>query len=798
MPSVVVSITQGLLRDVPAMKPAGPELPFATPSFRGRLGRLIDESEPARPEISLPGEDAPNIVVVLLDDVGFGTCSTFGGPVPTPALDRVARNGVRLNQFHTTALCSPTRAAMLTGRNHHSVHMGNIPEGASGFPGYDCIIPKEAASIAEILRHYGYSTGAFGKWHLTPAHEQTLTGPFDRWPTGLGFERFYGILSAEASQYEPPIFDQTTPVMPYEGHDHYHMSEDITDRAIDWIRLQRGSNPHRPFLAYLATGAMHCPHHVWPEYIERFKGQFDEGWDVLRERIYRRQLELGVIPEGTTLTPRPSEIPSWEEYPDRYKPVAARLMEVFAGFMAHTDEQVGRLLTALDEMGETDNTLFIYITGDNGASAEGTVNGAWSAPSFQNGLPEDPEWLLEHMDDFGSARCENHYNLAWAWALDSPFQWMKQVASHFGGTRNAVAIQWPRRIKDHGALRSNFHHVTDIFPTLLDAAGIDAPKRVNGLEQMPIDGVSMLPTLTSAVAPETHVVQYFEMFGNRAIYHDGWIASCFHGRVPWKRFDSVPFDGPQEKWELYDIRSDFSQGRDLSAEHPEKLMELISLFDTEALRNNVYPLKEPIQGFGPKFAVPDALGSLQKMTYTKVHQRMPERSVVNLKNCSFRITAEIEVPSVGCEGVIAAQGGNMAGWSLYVGADGKPRYHYNWFGHEHSVAVSSRSLEPGRHVITLDHVYDGGFGAGGDSVLGIDGEPVGHVRIERSVPVVFSISGETFDVGLDSGAAVGNYPHIFRFTGGILGVTLERLSEPTPEVKALIADAEFRASLSVQ
>jgi arylsulfatase len=586
--------------------------------------------------------------------------------------------------------------------------------------------------------------------------------------------------------------------MPYEGRDDYHMSEDITDRAIEWIRLQRGSNPHRPFFAYLATGAMHCPHHVWPEYIDRFKGQFDDGWDALRERIYRRQLELGVIPKGTALTPRPAEVPSWNDYPDKYKPVAARLMEVFAGFMAHTDEQVGRLLNALDAMGETDNTLFIYITGDNGASAEGTVNGAWSAPSFQNGLPEDPDWLLEHMGDFGSARCENHYNLAWAWALDSPFQWMKQVASHFGGTRNAMAIQWPQRISDRGALRSNFHHVTDIFPTLLEAAGIDAPQRVNGLDQMRIDGVSMVPTMVSSSAPESHVTQYFEMFGNRAIYHDGWIASCFHGRVPWKRFESVPFDGPQERWELYDVRSDFSQGVDLSERFPEKLVELRALFDEEARRNNVYPLKEPIQGFGPKFAVPDALGELTKMRYTKVHYRMPERSVVNLKNCSFRVTAEIVVPSTGCEGVIVAQGGNMAGWSLYVGSDGKPRYHYNWFGHEHSVAVSNTALEPGRHVVTVNHVYDGGFGAGGDSVLDIDGRAVGHVRIERSVPVVFSISGETFDIGLDSGAPVGQYPHIYRFTGEIVGVTLERLSEPSSEVTALIADGEFRASLAVQ
>lgn len=782
----------------PPAVPTGPAIPFGSEPFAGVTGRLIGESQPRRPDVPLPSPEAPNIVLVLLDDVGFGTCATFGGPVPTPALDCVAAGGVRLNQFHTTALCSPTRAALLTGRNHHAVHMGNIPEGASGFPGYDCIIPGEAASVAEILRQYGYSTGAFGKWHLTPVHEQTLTGPFDRWPTGMGFERFYGILSAEASQYEPPMFDQTTPVMPYEGRADYHMSEDITDKAIEWMRLQRASNPHRPFFTYLATGAMHCPHQVWPEYIERFAGHFDDGWDALRERIFRRQLELGVIPAGTVLTPRPQEVPAWEDYPDRYKPVAARLMEVFAGFMAHTDEQVGRVLDALDEMGETDNTLFIYVTGDNGASAEGTVHGAWSAPSFQNGIPEEPEWLLEHMDDFGSPRCENHFNLAWAWALDSPFQWMKQIASHFGGTRNAVAIRWPRRIKDAGALRSNFHHVTDLYATLLDAAGIDPPSSVNGLEQMPIDGVSMLPTMESASAAENHVTQYFEMFGNRAIYHDGWIASCFHGRVPWERFGSVPFDGPQERWELYDIRNDFSQGVDLAAAHPDRLLKLQELFDAEARRNNVYPLKEPGQTLGGAYSVHDALRGLKKMTYSDVHWRMPERSVVNLKNCSFRITADVTVPEPGCEGVIVAQGGNMAGWSLYVGPDGRPRYHYNWLGHEHYVAVSREVLAPGRRTLVVEHAYDGGWGGGGDSVMSIDGAPVGHVRVERSVPVVFSISGETFDVGLDSGAAVGEYPHVYRFTGAIHGVTLERLSEVPPELRAMIEDAEFRASLAVQ
>jgi arylsulfatase len=639
-------------------------LPQPTPEFEGVQGSIIAESTPAAMQMPKAPKGAPNIVLILLDDVGFGTCSTFGGPVPTPALDRVAANGVRFNQFHTTALCSPTRAAMLTGRNHHTVHMGGIPEGANVFPGYDSVIPKEAASVAEILRQSGYSTGAFGKWHLTPLWEQTLAGPFDRWPTGLGFERFYGILNAEASQWEPPMFDQTTPVMPYEGRDDYHMTEDIADKAISWMRIQKASQPEKPFFTYIATGAMHCPHHVAPEWIQKFTGQFDQGWDELRREIYERQLALGVIPEGTTLTPRPGEVPSWEEYPDRYKPVASRLMEVFAGFMAHTDAQIGRVLDAVEAMGEADNTLFMYITGDNGASAEGTVHGAWSAPSFQNGIPEDPEWLLDHMDDFGTARCENHYNLAWAWALDSPFQWMKQVASHFGGTRNAMAVQWPARISQPGELRTQFHHVVDIMPTLLAAAGIQIPTVVNGLHQLPVDGISMLYAMEGNDGPSTRTTQYFEMFGNRAIYHDGWIASCFHGRVPWNRFGMVPFFGDQEKWELYNIAEDFSQGVNLAEKFPEKLAEMLELFDAEAKRNNVYPLREPGSALGMTVVPPDSLGGLKKMTYTADHIRMPERSVVNLKNCSFRITADIDVPTSGCHGVIACQGGNMAGWSL--------------------------------------------------------------------------------------------------------------------------------------
>lgn len=773
-------------------------IPKPTPPFEGVQGYTVPDSTPAPLSITRAPEGAPNIVLVLLDDVGFGTCGTFGGPVPTPALDRIAARGLRFNQFHTTALCSPTRAAMLTGRNHHTVHMGGIPEGANVFPGYDSVIPKEAATVAEILKQSGYSTGVFGKWHLVPTWEQTLAGPFDRWPTGLGFERFYGILSAEASQWEPPMFDQTTPVMPYEGRGDYHMTEDVVDKAISWMRVQKASQPSRPFFGYIATGAMHCPHHVAKEWIDRFSGQFDQGWDSLRREIYERQLALGVIPEGTRLTPRPDEVPSWDDYPDRYKPVATRLMEVFAGFMAHTDAQIGRVIDALEEMGEFDNTLFMYITGDNGASAEGTIHGAWSAPSFQNGIPEDPEWLLEHIDDFGTARCENHYNLAWAWALDSPFQWMKQVASHFGGTRNAMAVSWPARIRDAGGLRTQFHHVVDVMPTLLAAAGVPVPGIVNGLEQLPVDGVSMTYAFDSPDGPSTRSTQYFEMFGNRAIYHEGWMASCFHGRVPWNRFGMVPFDGPQEKWELYNIADDFSQGHDLSQEHPEKLAQLRDLFDAEARRNNVYPLREPGSTFGMKVVPPTNLNGARKMTYIADHVRMPEQSVVSVKNCSFVISADVTVPADGCEGVIVCQGGNMAGWSLYVGADGRPRYHYNWLGHDHFVATSSVMLTPGRHSIVVRHAYDGGFGGGGHSVLLVDDAIVGHVYVERSVPVVFSISGETFDVGLDSGAPVGDYPHVYRFTGEIHGVTIERLSEPPPEVVALIVEGEFRASLSTQ
>lgn len=773
-------------------------LPVTPGPFKGGIERLLTDSRATPLTRDEAPKGAPNIVLIMLDDVGFGSFGTFGGPIPTPALDAVAAAGLKYNQFHTTALCSPTRAALLTGRNHHAVHMGGIPEIANSFPGYDSVIPKSSASVAEILRQNGWATGCFGKWHLTPIWEQGPAGPFDRWPTGMGFEKFYGIISAEASQWEPAVYDQTTPVFPNVDKPDYHLTEDLVDQSIAWIERVRATAPDRPYFLYLPTPAVHTPHHAPKAWIDRFAGQFDDGWDALRERIFERQLALGVIPAGTRLTPRPAEIPAWADYPDRYKPVARRLMETFAGFLAHTDHHIGRLLEFIESTGEGDNTLVIYITGDNGASAEGTLNGAWSAPSFQNGVPEDPEWLLEHMDDFGTARCENHFNVGWAWSLDAPFQWMKQVASHFGGTRNAMALSWPARIANRGGLRPQFHHVVDIAPTILAAAGVATPSSVNGVVQTPMDGVPMLYSFDDAGTPSTRTTQYFEILGNRAIYHDGWMASCFHGRVPWLRFISAEFDGPQERWELYDIANDFSQSHDLSAVYPEKLSELQALFDAEARRNSVYPMRDATRLRDPGLTVPTALGTLQSVTYTAAHVRIPEGVVVNLKNCSYRITANIEIAAAPARGVIACQGGNMAGWSLYLDDEGVAHFLYNYLGRDLTFLSASAPLGQGGHQLEVHFAYDGGLGAGGDLTLSVDGVASAAARLERTVPVVFSMSGETFDVGLDSGAPVGPYPHVYPFTATIRSVTLERLSDLSAADREDLSRREFRASLSSQ
>jgi arylsulfatase A-like enzyme len=599
-------------------------------------------------------------------------------------------------------------------------------------------------------------------------------GPMDRWPTGLGFERFYGFMGGEASQWEPSLLDQTTPINPHVGKENYHLTEDLADQTISWIRNQKTSAPDKPFFIYFAPGATHAPHHAPQEWIEKFAGQFDQGWDALRDEIFKRQLASGVIPEGTANTVRPDSIPSWDEYPDEYKKVASRLMEVYAAFLGHTDAQVGRIIEAIKELEQWENTLFIYIVGDNGASAEGTIHGTWSAPSMQNGFPEDPQWILEHIDDLGGPEAENHYNVGWAWALDAPFQWTKQVASHFGGTRNATAISWPKGIKDAGGLRPQFHHVIDIVPTILDAANIPAPERVNGVTQEPIEGVSMLYSFEDAEAPSNHRTQYFEILANRAIYNEGWVAACFHGRPPWVRSERLEVGGPQEKWELYNIENDFSQGNDLAEEYPEKLAELQELFDEQAWKYDVYPLSGETTSRSLPFHRPSLIAGQKQFTYYPENVHMPELAIVNMKNRSFEMTAELEIPEDGAEGVVICQGGNMAGWSLYV-ENNKPVYYYNWLGHEKYAVASDLELPAGPVSLKVDFDYDGdGLGMGGTATISVNDEQVAEGRIEKTVPFVFSMSGETMDVGIDTGAPVAHYPeHEFPFTGTIRKVNIE-------------------------
>lgn len=767
-------------------------LPKATPPFTGRVDRLLENAEPRRLQARQAPGKAPNILLVMLDDVGFGSFSSFGGPVDAPGFQSVADRGLLYNQFHTTALCSPTRATLLTGRQHHSVHMGGITEIANSFPGYDSQIPLEAASVAQILQMSGYGTSCFGKWHLTPSWEQGPAGPYDRWPTGMGFDRFYGIIGAEASHWEPAAYDQTTPISPHINRPGYHLTEDLADQAINWMERHRVSAPDRPWFCYFSTPAVHAPHHAPSDWIEKYQGKFDAGWDNLRQEIFARQVQLGVIPENTNLTVRPDEIPAWNEYPERYRPVATRLMECFAGFLAHTDHHIGRVIDAA--RAQERETLVIYLSGDNGASAEGTIHGAWSAPSFQNGVHEDPEWLLEHIDDFGTAKCENHFNVGWAWALDAPFQWMKQVASHFGGTRNGLAIEWPGQIDDKGGLRSQFHHAVDIAPTILEAAGITAPDTVNGITQEPFHGIPMGYSYADD-GPSKRTTQYFEILGNRAIYNDGWIASCFHGRVPWIRMQGFEFDGPQEQWELYDVKNDFSQSIDLADKHPDLLKQLIDLFDSEAKKFGVYPLRDAGSRRGGELGVPHALDGLRTMTYTTAHVRMPESVVVRLKNCSWRITGDIETTDI-ARGVIACQGGNMSGWSMWLD-DGTPNFTYNCFGHE-ITTLAGAPLAPGAHRIEAIFDYDGGFGMGGELVLMVDDRAVARNRLDQTVPIGFSMSGETFDVGTDAGSPVGPYPHDYQCTATIKGVTLTRLSEPGAAVQAAELEGLLRAGFSTQ
>jgi arylsulfatase A-like enzyme len=723
-----------------------------------------------------PPAGAPNVLVVLIDDAGFGSSSVFGGPCDTPNLEKLAGNGLRYNRFHTTALCSPTRAALLTGRNHHSVGMGNITENATSAPGNSSIRPNTAAPLAEILKLNGYSTAQFGKCHEVPVWEVTPVGPFNAWPTGGGgFEYFYGFIGGETNQWYPALFEGTTPVeQPKMPEDGYHLTEDLANRASKWIHQQKSLMPDKPFFVYFAPGATHAPHHAPKEWIERYRGRFDKGWDALREETFARQKELGVIPRDCELTERHAQIPAWNTISPEMKPVLARQMEVYAAFLSHTDHQIGRLVDALSDLDILDDTLVYVIIGDNGASAEGSLQGTFNEILSITGYGEleTPEYLTGRLDEFGGPTAYNHYAVGWAHAMDTPYQWTKQVASHFGGTRNGTIVHWPRGIKAKGEIRSQFFHVIDVAPTVLQVAGLPEPTYVNGVMQKPIEGVSMAYTFDDAGAEERHQTQYFEMMGNRGIYHKGWTAVTRH-RTPWEtgKMQLPAFD--DDAWELYDTNSDWSQAHDLAGEQPEKLAELQRLWLIEAAKYNVLPIDDRMA----ERADPDAAGRPRLVTGSRQllfggMGRLTENSIVNYKNRSYAVTAEVVVPDGGAEGVIVAVGGSIGGWSLYA-RDGKPKYCYNFYGLNEYFAEGADPLPAGTHQVRLEFAYDGGgVGKGGDVTLYVDGKEAGSVRVEQTEPLVFS-ADETLDIGNETGSPVTKDYATRRFNGEVKWVEID-------------------------
>jgi arylsulfatase len=745
-----------------------------------------------------PPEGAPNVLVILLDDVGFGAASVFGGPCRTPTAERLAGNGLAFSRFHTTALCAPTRQALLTGRNHHAVGMGAITEIATAAPGYTSIRPQSAAPLAEVLRLNGFATAQFGKCHEVPVWQTSTVGPFDAWPTGGGgFEHFFGFLGGETNQYAPALYSGTTPVeqttTPEEG---YHFTEDMTDRAIGWVRQLTALTPDRPFFMYYAPGATHAPHHVPLEWADKYRGQFDDGWDALRDRIFAEQKRRGVVPEDAALTERHDEIPAWDDMPTELKSVLARQMEIYAGFLEHTDHHIGRLVGALEELEVLDNTLVFYIIGDNGASAEGNINGSFNEYLFFNGAAamETPEFLAAHIDQFGTPAAYNHFSVGWAHAMDTPYQWTKQVASHWGGTRNGTIVHWPQGISTTG-VRHQFHHVIDIAPTVLDVAGIPQPDRVNGAEQTPIHGVSMRYTFDDPDAVDRHTTQYFEIAGNRGIYHEGWTAVTKHA-TPWVAMAELPAF-VDDVWELYSPE-DWTQADDLAERMPEKLRELQELFLVEARRYNVLPLDDRrVERFDAAIAGRPTLIQGRKQILYGGMSRLTEATTLNIKNVSHAVAADIEVPEGGATGVIIAQGGAFGGWSLYLRHDGVPVYCYNLMGLQLTKVAGADRLAAGNHRVVMSFAYDGGGPArGGDITLSVDGIDVAEGRLERTVPLVFSLD-ESCDVGLDGGLPVSDdyRSESSSFTGTVRTVLIE-LADGESDFSHLI-DPQLRLSVAL-
>ncbi|MBP1684248.1 MAG: arylsulfatase [Deltaproteobacteria bacterium] len=745
-------------------------LPPPEPPFRGKLATLSTDSKPDYPQWVKAPAGAPNILLVLLDDTGFGQPSTFGGPIATPNFSRIAQTGLRYNQFHTAGVCSPTRAALLTGRNAHSAGTGTITELGEGYPGYTTILPRSTATIAEILRQNGYNTAMFGKWHNTPDHETSPAGPFDHWPTGVGFEYFYGFLGGDTNQWNPALYENTLPVQKPAGKSDYHFTTDIADRAISWMRTQKSVAGDKPFFVYWAPGATHAPHHAPREWIDKFKGQFDQGWDKVREETLARQIQMGVVPPGTKLTPRPQNIKAWDSLSADEKRLFAHMQEVFAGFLAHTDHEFGRLLDAIEQIGVADNTLVIVSIGDNGPSSEGRFQGSLNETAILNHLPEGDEFqrALARIDQLGGPYTNNHYPVGWAVAGATPFKWVKAVASHFGGTRNPLIVSWPRRIRDKGGLRSQFHHCADIAPTILEVTSIAEPTEVNGTKQKPMEGVSMAYTFDNAQAPTRKETQYFETFGNRGVYHKGWMASAFRiaGYDPTFGFLN-PLDA---KWELYKLDEDFSQANDLASQYPQKAKELADLWMREAKKYNVLPLTV-VNSFATSNR-PSYTRGRTSFTYYPGTVRITEGSAPTIVNRSHTITADVVIPESGAEGILVTEGGRFGGYAFYV-RQGKLHYAYNFIDRERYVVASSQPVPSGKVSLTMHYACDGGQpGGGGTVTLLANGNEIGHGRLEKTIPFRLSLD-ETFDVGEDTGTpVVEDYQVPFRFNGQLDKVTI--------------------------
>jgi arylsulfatase len=726
---------------------------------------------PPRFNVTAP-KGAPNVLVVLIDDMGFGQSSAFGGPVHMPTAEKLARGGLRYNQFHTTALCSPTRIALLTGRNHHVCNMGSITETATSFPGQTGKRPDAVAPLAEMLRLNGYSTAAFGKSHETAAWEVSPSGPTDRWPTRSGFDKFYGFIGGETNQWSPAIYQDMSRIETPRDPD-YHFMTDMTNQAIQWSNAQKSLTPDKPFFMYFAPGATHAPHHAPKEWIAKYKGKFDRGWDKLREETLARQIELGVVPKGTKLAPKPEAIKDWETLSEDEKKLFARQMEVFAGFGEYTDSEIGRLIQSLDDLGQLENTLIFYELGDNGASGEGTMNGLFNEATYFNGVSETVPEILKHYDELGGPHSYGHYAAGWAVAGDAPFTWTKQVAGSYGGCRNPLIVHWPKGIKAKDEVRSQWHHVIDLAPTILEAAGLPEPKSVNGVPQIPIQGTSMLYTFGDAQAKDRHKTQYFEIFGNRGLYHDGWLAHTVH-RAAWEGKPRHPL--LEDKWQLFHVAEDFSSANDVAAENPEKLEELKELFMKEAIRNHVLPLDDRSLERTNAALVgrPDLMAGRKSLTVFEGMIGMTENVFINVKNRSHSITADVTVPKGGARGVILSQAGRFGGWSFYV-KDGKPIYVYNFLGLSKSKIASPKALPEGRVTIRFDFEYEGaGLGRGGTGKISVNGDIVAEGKIERTQAFIFS-ADEGADVGQDGETPVTeDYQEgDNKFTGQIHKVTID-------------------------